>query len=124
MGGLESPTLRDPVTGMTYKSVFWEPLLQGFGTNVPRPEDVEAELELTAAAAAEKVPFGVPDIPKDAQGRLVPLFTRVRVQMIHHPTGTWKAYFRPVPTVGQPGGWLVYAEGSWRFYVDTPDETN
>ena len=109
--------LRCPVTGIEFEPVTWGALLAGFGGSVPPPEQVVRVVELHPQAEVEFVP--VHDaIPEAVWGRLVPLFTRVRLQVAHGPGGTWKSFFPPVVDVGQPGGWLVVSDGSWRFYVE------
>ena len=109
------PKLRDPITGMMYEPLTWGPLLRGFGASVPMPEDVAEERELTPDAAMEKVPV-FDRVPSAIQGRVVPLFTRVRLQIAKNRGGEWKSWFRPVSAAKQPGGWLVYSYGNWRFY--------
>ena len=109
--------LRCPVTGIEFEPVTWGALLAGFGGSVPHPEQVVRVEDLHPQAEVEFVP--VHDaIPEAVWGRLVPLFTRVRLQVAHGPGGTWKSFFPPVVDVGQPGGWLVVSDGSWRFYVE------
>ena len=109
-----TPKLRDPITGMTYEPLTWGPLMQGFGLSVPAPEDVAEERELTADAAMERVPV-FEQVPEAIQGRVIPLFTRVRLQIAKNRQGEWKSWFRPVSAARQPGGWLVYSYGNWRF---------
>ena len=98
--GLLMPKLRDPITGMMYEPMTWGPLLRGFGASVPM----------------EKVPV-FDQVPSAIQGRVVPLFTRVRLQIAKNRGGEWKSWFRPVSAAKQPGGWLVYSYGNWRFYT-------
>ena len=88
--------------------------MQGFGLSVPAPEDVAEERELTADAAMERVPV-FDQVPDVIQGRAIPLFTRVRLQIAKNRHGEWKSWFRPVSAARQPGGWLVYSYGNWRF---------
>lgn len=115
---MAAPELKCPVSGILFEPVTWTALLAGSRAwAVPDPHTVTREQEVHPQARVEFVPSS--DLtPEATWGRLVPLFTRVRLQVMFGPGGTWKTYFPAVKSAGQPGGWLVVKEGAWRFYVE------